>query len=108
MNMKPKKYPIIPLVFSALVFWPFFSSNSPAIAQIIPDNSLPNNSQVMQNGDIFTIDGGTTAGQNLFHSFQEFSLNTGNEAYFNNATTINNIIAYNRTAVICRSRIYIC
>ena len=91
MNMKPKKSPIIPLVFSALVFWPFFSSNSPAIAQIIPDNTLPNNSQVIQTGDIFTIDGGTTAGQNLFHSFQEFSLNTGNEAYLNNDTTINNI-----------------
>ena len=29
----------------------------------------------------------------MFHSFQDFSLATGNEAFFNNATDISNIIS---------------
>ena len=63
-----------------------------AQAQILPDNSLPNNTQVTPNGSIFQIDGGTAVGSNLFHSFQEFSVPMGAEAFFNNATNINNIL----------------
>ena len=61
-------------------------------AQIIPDNTLPNNSLILPNGNIKEINGGTTSGNNLFHSFEQFSLSTGDTAWFNNAVNIENIL----------------
>ncbi|UKO95918.1 two-partner secretion domain-containing protein [Nostoc sp. UHCC 0870] len=68
-------------------------SKNPAIAQINPDTTLLNNSTVTTNGNIINIQGGTPVGSNLFHSFQDFSVPTGNIAYFNNALNIQNIIS---------------
>jgi len=50
------------------------------------------NTQVNLNGNTFIIEQGTRAGSNLFHSFSEFSLLSGNQAFFNNATDVTNIL----------------
>ncbi|BDA67977.1 filamentous hemagglutinin family outer membrane protein [Calothrix sp. PCC 7716] len=62
------------------------------VAQITPDATLPNNSNVIQFVNTFNITGGSTALNNLFHSFKDFSILYGNGAIFNNAVNIQNII----------------
>ena len=61
------------------------------LAQITPDNTL--NTQVNSQGNVSEITGGQTRGDNLFHSFQDFSVATGSEAFFNNADNISNIFS---------------
>ncbi|WP_223269958.1 beta strand repeat-containing protein [Nostoc sp. 'Peltigera membranacea cyanobiont' 213] len=67
-------------------------SGNYAIAQITPDSTLPINSNVKKIGNTIKIEGGTTDGSNLFHSFSEFSVPTGQTALFNNALNIQNIL----------------
>jgi filamentous hemagglutinin family protein len=64
---------------------------NPALAQIIPDNTLLTNSNVTHGCIICLINGGTTRGDNLFHSFSEFSIPKNGEAVFNNNLAIKNI-----------------
>jgi len=65
---------------------------TPARAQIVPDNTLPVNSSVTPGCTVCRIDGGTLRGTNLFHSFSEFSVPRGGEAFFNNGLQIQNIL----------------
>ena len=62
-----------------------------ASAQITPDGTLPIPSSVDPDCLICTSEGGTAQGSNLFHSFSEFSIPAGGEAFFNNSPQIENI-----------------
>ena len=61
--------------------------------QIKADKTLPTNSSINVQGSTWIIQGGTQSGNNLFHSFSEFSIPTGSSATFNNNSQIQNIIA---------------
>jgi filamentous hemagglutinin family protein len=63
-----------------------------AIGQIVPDDTLgAERSQVNAAGD--RIEGGAQRGQNLFHSFREFNVGTGQRVYFANPATVRNIFS---------------
>ncbi|MBD2472824.1 filamentous hemagglutinin N-terminal domain-containing protein [Nostoc sp. FACHB-145] len=65
----------------------------PVAAQIVPDATLRVNSNITIEGNNTTaITGGTEAGSNLFHSFEQFSVPTGSAVYFKNASSILNIV----------------
>jgi filamentous hemagglutinin family protein len=87
-----KTFALSRLSISAILLFSLLP-NHPLQAQIVGDTTLPVNSLVTPNGNTFAIDGGTTTGSNLFHSFSQFSLPTGSEAFFNNALDIQNIIS---------------
>jgi filamentous hemagglutinin family protein len=60
-------------------------------AQVTPDGTT--STTVNQNGNNFTIEQGDRVGDNLFHSFNEFSVPTLGSAAFNNAGDIANIFS---------------
>ena len=81
------KLKLVLLYFSSLII-------SPASAQITPDTTLDNspskvNSQSLNN---LLIEGGVKNQSNLFHSFQEFNINKGQQVFFANPQGISNII----------------
>ena len=62
-------------------------------AQIVPDRTLEEESSVVipqQLRDL--IEGGAVRGENLFHSFSEFSIPEGQQVYFANPDNITNIL----------------
>ena len=82
------------LILCQLILFNYYCliSNSKVLAQVTPDNTSVD-TQVDENGNVSEITGGQTRGSNLFHSFQDFSVPTGNEAFFNNVDSISNIFS---------------
>ncbi len=71
------------------------SAMPPAKAQISADTTLPNGQTIVSPGTekgAFLIQGGTKAGNNLFHSFDKFSVPTNGSVVFKNDTSLANII----------------
>mgnify|MGYP001795080051 CR=1 FL=1 len=67
---------------------------SSALAQITPDATLGNSSSKVNSPSLnnLLIEGGVRNQSNLFHSFQEFNINKGQQVFFTNPQGINNII----------------
>jgi filamentous hemagglutinin family protein len=62
------------------------------MAQVVPDGTIPTNVTSLDSLN-FTIDGGARSGNNLFHSFSQFSVPTNGSAVFNHATDVQNIFS---------------
>jgi filamentous hemagglutinin family protein len=71
----------------------FLNDGSLTRAQIIPDETLPAPTTVTAEGNSYQIRGGTRVGDNLFHSFQAFSVPRQHEALFDNAAGIQTILS---------------
>lgn len=80
---------------SLLGSYPFWAAPIPAQAQIASDHSMSVPTQVIRSSDnLFEIMEGTQAGNNLFHSFSEFSVPKENIARFvNDNPAIQNVIS---------------
>lgn len=77
------------LAFYSIFF--YFLIADQAQAQVTVDGSLP--TKVNQSEQTTEITGGAQAGDNLFHSFEQFSVPSGQSAFFNNAANIDNIFS---------------
>lgn len=93
-----KKFSFAPLRLCVRLLPIYLLINLPALAQIIPDNTLGSeNSQTVtdtiNNLPSDRIEGGAIRGSNLFHSFQEFNVGEGRGVYFTNPNNITNIFS---------------
>ena len=75
----------------AILILGWFGSNNSIQAQVVSDGTT--NSQVNTTENISTITGGKRSGNNLFHSFEGFSVPTNTTAYFDNLAEIQHIFS---------------
>src|SRR5919197_551399 len=75
---------VLPLAVASA--WPLFCA-----AQIVPDTSM--GSAVTNAGIAYTISGGTVKGNNLFHSFSQFSVPTAGSAVFDGPASTENVLS---------------
>jgi filamentous hemagglutinin family protein len=79
-------------ILSLLIFCSWFLMQSQVMSQVAEDDSLATEVETNNSRD-FRINGGEQQGNNLFHSFDEFSIPRNGSVLFNNALTIQNIIS---------------
>ena len=92
-----------PFWLAGSVILGYLATANPTQAQIASDGTTPSN--VIQSGNVLEITGGTKAGNNLFHSFTEFSVpNSDVVRFVNNNAVIQNVI--NRVTGSSRSEIF--
>lgn len=84
-------FALLRLSVSAIACLLVCSTAKSSLAQVTTDSTV--NTRVESKGNISEITGGATRDDNLFHSFQDFSVPQGNEAFFNNAADIANIFS---------------
>lgn len=89
--MKPNVFPGC-WILSSLVGG-YLAIAPSAMAQIVPDATLPQPTTVFTEGNTQIIEGGTVRGNNLFHSFDQFSVLAGEIAFFNHNLTLENIFS---------------
>ena len=91
--MSVRKNPIDLILLAIGLFNCYFLTKiTPIKAQITSDGTVSTNVKTTDNEN-FNIIGGERAGDNLFHSFERFSVPKGGSAYFDNVSTIQNIFS---------------
>ncbi len=91
MNKLTRNILLLPNITGAF-FCLFNKLSLPAFAQVSPDGTTSTAVEVDDSNN-FTINNGDLAGDNLFHSFQDFSVPTNGSASFNNAANVANIFS---------------
>lgn len=76
---------------TAMILFGFLGGNQSINAQVISDRTTNTKVRVQQN--VAEITGGIQAGDNLFHSFKQFSLDTNGVANFDHSLAIANIFS---------------
>jgi filamentous hemagglutinin family protein len=97
MKKNPASIPVISSVLLSVLLIPAIAN-----AQITSDGTFSTTVNSLD-GRNFVIENGDRAGNNLFHSFREFSVPTNGSAIFNNTPNIENI--FSRVTGASRSQI---